>query len=92
VPQDYVHRIGRTARAGAAGIAIAFCSDEERGYLSDIEKLTRRSVPVIPTRRRRVAAGRSAGSRSRGKATGLHNLTLDLRHALNAAWFASGFP
>lgn len=49
VPEDYVHRIGRTARAGAAGIAIAFCSDEERGCLRDIEKLTRRSVPVIPT-------------------------------------------
>jgi len=41
VPEDYVHRIGRTARAGAAGIAIAFCSDEERPYLRDIEKLTR---------------------------------------------------
>jgi ATP-dependent RNA helicase RhlE len=44
VPEDYVHRIGRTARAGAAGIAIAFCSDEERSYLRDIEKLTRNSL------------------------------------------------
>jgi ATP-dependent RNA helicase RhlE len=41
VPEDYVHRIGRTARAGAAGIAIALCSEEERPYLRDIEKLTR---------------------------------------------------
>jgi ATP-dependent RNA helicase RhlE len=48
VPEDYVHRIGRTARAGAAGIAISFCSDEERPYLRDIEKLTRRSVRVMP--------------------------------------------
>jgi ATP-dependent RNA helicase RhlE len=48
VPEDYVHRIGRTARAGAAGIAIAFCSDEERPYLRDIEKLTRSSLRVIP--------------------------------------------
>jgi ATP-dependent RNA helicase RhlE len=48
VPEDYVHRIGRTARAGAAGIAIAFCSDEERPYLRDIEKLTRQAVPVLP--------------------------------------------
>jgi len=48
VPEDYVHRIGRTARAGATGIAIAFCSDEERPYLRDIEKLTRRSIPVVP--------------------------------------------
>jgi len=51
VPEDYVHRIGRTARAGAAGIAIALCSDEERPYLRDIEKLTRcplRPMPASP--------------------------------------------
>jgi ATP-dependent RNA helicase RhlE len=47
VPEDYVHRIGRTARAGAAGIAIAFCSDEERPYLRDIEKLTRCALRAI---------------------------------------------
>ena len=42
VPETYVHRIGRTARAGAAGIAIAFCDDgEERSFLRDIEKLIR---------------------------------------------------
>ncbi|HEV2186893.1 MAG TPA: DEAD/DEAH box helicase [Stellaceae bacterium] len=48
VPEDYVHRIGRTARAGAAGIAVAFCSDEERPYLRDIEKLTRRPLRALP--------------------------------------------
>src|SRR5215475_15447247 len=48
VPEDYVHRIGRTARAGAAGIAIAFCSDDERRYLRDIEKLTRCSLRALP--------------------------------------------
>src|SRR3569833_1116364 len=46
VPEQYVHRIGRTARAGAAGVAISFCNDEERAYLRDIEKLTRMRVPV----------------------------------------------
>ena len=46
VPESYVHRIGRTARAGAAGIAISFCNGEERAFLRDIEKLTRMSVPV----------------------------------------------
>jgi ATP-dependent RNA helicase RhlE len=51
VPEDYVHRIGRTARAGACGIAIAFCSDEERPYLRDIEKLTRRAILPMPTAR-----------------------------------------
>ena len=46
VPESYVHRIGRTARAGATGLAISFCNDEERAYLKDIEKLTRLKVPV----------------------------------------------
>jgi ATP-dependent RNA helicase RhlE len=50
VPEDYVHRVGRTARAGAAGTAIAFCSDEERPYLRDIEKLTRCSLRAIPSK------------------------------------------
>jgi len=45
VPESYVHRIGRTARAGAAGIAIAFCGPEERLLLRDIEKLLGRAVP-----------------------------------------------
>src|SRR5437899_12302327 len=47
VPEDYVHRIGRTARAGAHGIAIAFCHDEERPYLRDIERLTRLPLTVV---------------------------------------------
>jgi len=46
-PESYVHRIGRTARAGATGIAISFCDHEERNYLRDIEKTIRQSVPVI---------------------------------------------
>jgi len=46
-PESYVHRIGRTARAGADGMAIAFCEPEERPYLRDIEKLIRSSVPVL---------------------------------------------
>jgi ATP-dependent RNA helicase RhlE len=49
VPESYVHRIGRTARAGAAGVAISFCNEEERAYLRDIERLTRLKVPVEPT-------------------------------------------
>jgi ATP-dependent RNA helicase RhlE len=48
VPEQYVHRIGRTARAGASGIAIAFCSHEERGNLRDIERLTRNKLTVVP--------------------------------------------
>ena len=48
VPEQYVHRIGRTARAGADGIAIAFCSPDERGNLRDIERTTRLRLPLVP--------------------------------------------
>ena len=47
VPETYVHRIGRTARAGADGVAISFCSAEEREYLAGIEKLNRKKIPVV---------------------------------------------
>ena len=45
-PESYIHRIGRTARSGAKGIAISFCGASERLYLRDIERLLKRSVPV----------------------------------------------
>ncbi|HEY7005080.1 MAG TPA: DEAD/DEAH box helicase [Sphingomicrobium sp.] len=48
VPEQYVHRIGRTARAGADGIAIAFCAPDERHDLRDIERTTRQRIPVTP--------------------------------------------
>lgn len=46
IPETYVHRIGRTGRAGAQGIAIAFCDEEERVFLRDIEKLTGKKIAV----------------------------------------------
>jgi ATP-dependent RNA helicase RhlE len=49
VPEQYVHRIGRTARAGEGGVAISFCAPDERAYLRDIEKLTQQKVPVMET-------------------------------------------
>ncbi len=47
VPETYVHRIGRTGRAGASGIAVSFCDGEEREYLRDINKLIALSIPVV---------------------------------------------
>jgi len=45
-PESYVHRIGRTGRAGASGIALSFCSFDERPFLADIERLIRKHLPV----------------------------------------------
>ena len=47
VPETYVHRIGRTGRAGRSGVAISFCNFDELAYLKDIEKLTKKKVPVV---------------------------------------------
>jgi len=47
VPETYVHRIGRTARAGASGTAISFCEQEERAYLVDIERLIKQQIPRV---------------------------------------------
>jgi ATP-dependent RNA helicase RhlE len=47
VPETYVHRIGRTGRAGASGISISFCDEEEKEYLRDIQKLIGKTVPVV---------------------------------------------
>jgi ATP-dependent RNA helicase RhlE len=46
VPESYVHRIGRTARAGAEGDAISLCTADEKSYLFAIEKATRTTIPV----------------------------------------------
>tara|TARA_Y100000780_G_scaffold135891_1_gene122388 strand:- start:808 stop:1497 length:690 start_codon:yes stop_codon:yes gene_type:complete len=48
VPEQYVHRIGRTARAGKDGIAIAFCAEDERDYLKDIRKKTDAEFERLP--------------------------------------------
>jgi ATP-dependent RNA helicase RhlE len=65
VPETYVHRIGRTARAGAEGVAISLCDGSERTYLRDIERLTKRAITVVggqPAPQKE----RSQGERSQG--------------------------
>jgi ATP-dependent RNA helicase RhlE len=51
VPEAYVHRIGRTARAGATGFAISLCADDERPLLKDIQRTTRQTIPAEDRRR-----------------------------------------
>ena len=60
--ETYIHRIGRTARAGAAGDAVSFCSADERGLLGRIERLLRHKVPVggRPSRKNKRSSGPSA--------------------------------
>jgi ATP-dependent RNA helicase RhlE len=47
IPETYIHRIGRTGRAGASGKALSFCDIEERAYLHDIQKLINQKIPVV---------------------------------------------
>jgi ATP-dependent RNA helicase RhlE len=74
MPETYVHRIGRTARAGAAGIAISLCTADEAPFLRDIEKLIRMSIPATgepPAQRQaRPANGQGRHGRSSGPANG----------------------
>lgn len=82
VPESYVHRIGRTGRAGADGTAYAFCDREEQAFLKDIEKLIKRKIEVVPdhpfppgsaepapaaSARASVPASRRSGSHNRSK-------------------------
>ena len=57
VPETYVHRIGRTGRAGVSGIAFSFCDREERAYLKDINKLTAQVIPIEEQHPYKMAAG-----------------------------------
>jgi ATP-dependent RNA helicase RhlE len=60
VPEAYVHRIGRTARAGATGVAISLCSDDERSLLKDIQRTTRQTIPTFDRRNDKTLAQATA--------------------------------
>jgi ATP-dependent RNA helicase RhlE len=70
IPETYVHRIGRTGRAGASGIALSFCDREEKAYLKDIVRLTAQNIPVVaehpfkPVRAAEESGFRPAGIRN----------------------------
>jgi ATP-dependent RNA helicase RhlE len=69
VPDNYVHRIGRTARAGRDGRAVAFCSPEEMGELKDIQKVMKKEIPVAsgtPWERIAPPQGQGQGPKPQG--------------------------
>ncbi len=68
--ESYVHRIGRTGRAGAEGIALAFCAKDERGYLADIERLMQMHIPVIEDHPYQSAQGVPGQTDLRGRSNG----------------------
>jgi ATP-dependent RNA helicase RhlE len=67
VPEQYVHRIGRTARAGRDGSAVAFCAEDERPLLRDIERVTRQKIPSRDRRNDPVLAQLSANANVEAK-------------------------
>lgn len=72
-PESYVHRIGRTARAGASGVAISFCDAGERGYLANIEKTTNRTVtPVLDHPFHSPSVAEKGKNRFAGKTQGVN--------------------
>lgn len=60
IPETYVHRIGRTGRAGNEGVAISFCESEELPYLKDIQKLIGKNIPVVKEHPFITTAGKAA--------------------------------
>ncbi len=47
IPETYIHRIGRTGRAGKTGTSYSFCAADEKNYVSSIQKLIKKSIPVV---------------------------------------------
>ena len=70
IPESYVHRIGRTARAGRDGVAISFCDHEERAYLRDIERLIRMSIPATDRRTGKPVAAQAQPQQQRQQPNG----------------------
>ena len=79
VPEQYVHRIGRTARAGNDGSAVAFCAEDERSLLRDIEKVTRQKIPTIDRRNDTALATLSAAANVEAKRGGRSDDYVDPR-------------
>lgn len=95
IPETYVHRIGRTARAGADGIAISLVDQDELAYLKDIEKLIRQDLPKedLRTNDRRSHAERTGDTRDHQKHRAHQQRANDgRRHGQNARNAGEGSP
>ena len=83
VPENYVHRIGRTGRAGASGLAMSFVDAEERAYLKDINKLISKNIPIIEDQPFHSSKGRMISAHpnniNRSAAVPRHNNSPQLR-------------
>lgn len=103
VPETYVHRIGRTGRAGASGRAISFCDEEEQAYIRDIQKLIGMKIPVaeehpyaagapamdlsLPLPRQAPASSQKARESGRGSASPAPNSGGGPKPARRKRWF-----
>jgi ATP-dependent RNA helicase RhlE len=97
VPESYVHRIGRTARAGSSGVAISLCDGEEREFVRDIERLIRRKLRVVEgfeeDGKDRRPARHARGARVRARAAGSspdHRRGGSVRHGASSTERRSG--
>ncbi len=72
VPEDYIHRIGRTGRAGASGEAISLVAPEEEKYLAEIERLLKKKVAIVASRWLRRRRRSAPGARSPGRRGEIH--------------------
>ncbi len=86
VPESYVHRIGRTARAGSRGVAISLCDGEERAYVRDIERLIQRELVVVGGRPERgpAASGRARSASGANRAHSAHASGAHRAHSAHA--------
>jgi len=87
-PESYVHRIGRTARAGAEGTAYSFCAADERSFLRDIERLTRTRIEVMEHQYHSEQAKNAAGAAARP--TTLNRSRVQLRSLGQKSTYKSG--
>jgi ATP-dependent RNA helicase RhlE len=85
VPETYVHRIGRTGRAGMTGIALSFCDHDEREHLRDIEKLLRKKTPVCNDHPEYAAAKEPAAGQRPARATASPSVPTRKPHAAGPA-------